>query len=154
MSVKLTLKGFDRYLEELRKAGANLQKESESVLLESAAMFDRTLQKHVDASPMSEDTKKAMKEDRIKPQIAYSSDYFVIAEAGFRMGEYDPDDLSGGFIAQFNEYGTGRRHTRKGENRGSLEAMEFTRRAHKEADPKIRKMQKALLEEALKGLRT
>lgn len=151
MGAKLTLKGFDEYISKLRKAGANIQKVSERVLLDSARTFHGELIQQVNASPMSQDTKDAMMDDIIEPWIRYSSDYVVVAEVGFEMGEkIDPKNLSGGYIALFNEYGTHRRKTRKGANRGSLEEMEFTRRAHKVVDPRIRKTQKKMLEEALK----
>lgn len=154
MSVRLTLSGFDKYLDELRKAGANVQKVTEDTLLESAEIFKKELVKNVNASPMSNDTKDRMNEDMIEPRIIHSSDQIVVAETGYKMGDYNPKDLSGGFIAQFNEYGTVRRKTRKGANRGSLEELEFTRRAHKASNPKIKKLQKSILTEALKGLKT
>lgn len=152
MAVKLTLKGFDEYISKLRKAGANIQKVSEKTLLESARMYHSELISQVNASPMSQDTKDAMMDSMIEPHIRYSSDYIVVAETGFRIGNdyHTSKELSGGFIALFNEYGTTRRKTRKGANRGSLEEMEFTRRAHKVVDPRIRKTQKKMLEEALK----
>lgn len=152
MSVKLTLKGFDSYLNKLRKAGANVQKVSEKALLESAVMFNSELEKNVKASPMSEATKDEINKSLIKPQITHSSDMLVIANAGFRIGNYDRDDPSGGFIALFNEYGTEDRTTRSGENRGSLEKMEFTKRTHRKVDAKIRKLQEGILKEALKEL--
>ena len=154
MSVKLTLTGFDKYINELRKAGANVQKVTEETLLKSAEIFKNELVKNTDASPMSQETKDRMKEDLIEPQIIHSSDQIVVAETGYRMGDYNPKNLSGGFIAQFNEYGTVKRKTRKGANRGSLEELEFTRRTHKAVNPKIKKLQKGILEEALKGLKS
>lgn len=155
MSARLTLKGFDSYLLKLRKAGADVQKASEKALLKSAEIFENELVQQVNASPMSKDTKDAMMESFVKPRIVHSTDMLVVAETGFKMGEYNPhptkeNPLSGGFIAQFNEYGTKNRRTRKGESRGSLEEIEFTRRAHKAVDPKIRKTQKKILEGALK----
>ena len=147
---KLTLKGFDDYISKLRKADASVQKVSEKILLDSARMYHGELISQVNASPMSQETKDAMMDDIIEPWIRYSSDYIVVAETGFRIGKLNPKNLSGGYIALFNEYGTGKRKTRNGKNRGSLEEMEFTRRAHKIVDPRIRKTQKKMLEEALK----
>lgn len=155
MSVKLTLKGFDDYIRRLQRAGANVQKVTEKALNESAVMFNDALIKNVNASAMSQETKNRMMEDIVKPGVNHSSDMLVIADAGFRIGDdyHDTnDDLSGGFIALFNEYGTGERRTRKKGSRGSLEKMEFTKRAHKQVDSKIRKLQKGILEEALKEL--
>lgn len=153
MSVKLQLKGFDSYIKELRKAGANVQKVTEKALLESAELFNSELVKQTDASPMSQKTKDRMKKDLIKSAITHSSEQLVVAEAGYRIGDtLDSKDLSGGFIALFNEYGTVRRRTRRGVNRGSLEAMEFTKRTHRRIDSKIRKKQEGILQEALKEL--
>lgn len=150
MSAKLTLKGFDSYLLKLRKAGADVQKASEKALLESAEIFKDELVKQVNGSPMTKETKDAMMESMIEPSIVVSNDMFVVAETGFRMGDYHSNDLSGGYIALFNEYGTKNRRTRRGQNRGSLEEIEFTRRAHKAVDSKMRRVQKKILEEALK----
>lgn len=155
MSAKLTLKGFDSYLTKLRKAGANVQKASKEALLKSAEVFETELVTQVYASSMSEDTKSAMMDSLVDPTVVHDTDMLVVVETGFKMGEYNPhptkeNPLSGGFIAQFNEYGTKKRRTRKGESRGSLEEIEFTRRAHRIADPKMRKIQKKILEKALK----
>lgn len=149
MSVRLTLKGFDDMLRQLEKLGGNVEKTSKDVLLKSAKMFALELTKQTNSAPISVDTKKAIMKDFIKPQIVSANDYFVVAETGFRMGDYNPKDLSGGFIAQFNNYGTVERYTQNKDYRGSLDKLEFIQRAHKSADSKIRKMQKQELEKAM-----
>lgn len=148
MSVRLTLKGFDRQLRQLERLGGDVRKVSEDVLLRSAEMFATELVKQTNGAPMSVETKKAIMASFVKPAIVESSDWFVVAETGFRMGDYTPDDLSGGFIAQFNTYGTDRRYTREGDYRGSLDALEFVQRAHRAVDSKIRRMQETELVKA------
>lgn len=158
MSVKLTLKGFDTYIKQLRDFGVNVKEVSKDALNKSARMFNDELLRQVDASPMSQETKDAMKEDLIEPKVNHVSDMLVIADAGFRIGEdyhnknldHDENRLSGGFIALFNEYGTNYRSTKRGEFRGDLDKMEFTARAHKASGVKIRKLQKGILEKAMK----
>ena len=98
MSVRLTLKGLDRQLRQLERLGGDVRKVSEDVLLESAKMFATELVKQTNGAPMSVETKKAIMDSFVKPAIVESSDWFVVAETGFRMGDYTPDDLSGGFI--------------------------------------------------------
>lgn len=148
MSVRLTLKGLDRQLRQLERLGGDVRRVSEDILLKSAKMFATELVKQTNGAPMSVETKKAIMASFIKPAIVESSDWFVVAETGFRMGDYTPDDLSGGFIAQFNTYGTTGRYTRKGDYRGSLDALEFVERAHKAVDSKIRRMQETELVKA------
>lgn len=148
MSVRLTLKGLDRQLRQLERLGRDVRKVSEDVLLKSAKMFATELVKQTNGAPMSVETKKAIMASFIKPAIVESTDWFVVAETGFRMGDYTPDDLSGGFIAQFNTYGTTGRYTKQGGYRGSLDALEFVQRAHRAVDSKIRKMQETELVKA------
>lgn len=154
MSVKLTLNGFDDYIKKLRKAGADVQKVTEEAILKSGAVFNSNLTAQIKKEyRLTAETKEAMLEDMKKPEIVYSSDRIVIGEAGIKIGnKIDPKDLSGGFIALFNEYGTIQRKTKQGERRGYLEELEFTRRAIKKSAPKIRKLQKGILEKALKEL--
>lgn len=154
MSVRLTLKGFGSMLRQLEKAGGNVEKTSKDVLLKSAKMFALELTKQTNSAPISVDTKKAIMKDFIKPQIVSANQYFVVAETGFRMGEYNSNPtkenpLSGGFIAQFNNYGTDQRFTKSGDYRGSLDKLEFVQRTHKAVDSKIRKMQEKELNNAM-----
>ena len=152
MSVKLTLKGFDSYIKKLRELNADVKKVGKEAIGKSVVMFNNELVKQVDASPMSQETKDRMRESLIKPKVNHVSDNLIIGDAGFRIGDdyHTTDELSGGFIALFNEYGTEGRFTKKKGYRGSLEKMEFTRRTHRKVDSKIRKLQEEVLEKAIK----
>lgn len=153
MSVKLELKGFDSYIKKLRKAGGNVQKVTEDAILKSGAIVNSNIIKQVKSEPrMSSETKEKILDDMIKPTITHSTEMIVSGEAGIRIGSYDPKDLSGGFVALFNEYGTVQRKTKQGKRRGSLEELEFTRRALKKASPQVKKLQRGILEQALKEL--
>ena len=150
MSAKLTLKGFDDYLKQLQRLNADVKGITKKVLLESAKMYATELTKQTASSSMSAETKKEIMKSFKKPAIVTDEENFISAETGFKMGEYDSDNPSGGYIAIFNSYGTEQRITDKGENRGSLEALEFVQRAHKAQDAKIRKYQEAELTKAIK----
>lgn len=153
MSIKLQLNGFDDYIKKLRKAGANVQKVTEDAILKSGAVVNTELENQIRSeSRMSAKTKERILERMIEPTITHSTEDIVSGEAGIRIGSYDPKDLSGGFIALFNEYGTSERKTKKGERRGSLEELQFTQRALRKSTPKIRKLQEGILEKALKEL--
>lgn len=150
MSAKLTLKGFDDYLKQLQKLNADVKGITKRVLLDSAKMYATELTKQTASSSMSAETKKEIMKSFKKPAIVTDEENFISAETGFKMGEYDSDNPSGGYIAIFNSYGTEQRITDKGENRGSLEALEFVQRAHKAQDAKIRKYQEQELTKAIK----
>lgn len=154
MSVKLTLKGYENYISRLRELNADVKKVGKEAIEKSVVMFNAELVKQVNASPMSKETKDKMMEDVIKPEVNHVSDNLIIGDAGFRIGDdyhsSDTDGLSGGFIALFNEYGTEGRFTKGNGYRGSLEKMEFTKRAHKQVDRKIRKLQEEVLTKAIK----
>lgn len=152
MSAKLRLKGFDEYIHKIKQAGGNVRGVTKDTLIKSAVMFDNELVKQMKASPMSEETKDEIMKSRVEPHISRDTDYIVEAEAGFKLGEYHPKDISGGYVALFNEYGTKKRQTKTHYDRGSLSKMEFTKRAHRKVDSKIRKMQEGILKKALKEL--
>ena len=153
MALKLTLKGFENYLVQLRTAGKDVEKIAEKALKESGDILYASLVKNTKGSGLSEDTIRKMEETLQKPTIYkdYLGDKIskVSVELGYRKGDYDPDDLSGGYVALFNEYGTVERYTEEHENRGKLAERSFTRRAIKQSSGRIRKVQKEIIEEGL-----
>lgn len=154
MGLKLTLNGFDEYLLDLKKAGAEIDKAATNALEKSGDMLNQAIAESVRSSGMSDDTIRAMNRSLMKPTI--HKDYEggsvskIVCEVGFTKGDYNPDNLSGGYIALFNEFGTKERETSSGASRGSLEEKSFIRRAIRKSSAKIKKIQKETLEEALR----
>lgn len=156
MGLKLTLTGFDEYLSDLKKAGKNVDEIATKALEQSGDILYNALKDSVKSSGMSEDTIREINNSLMKPTIHKNYEggevANIVCETGFRLGAYNPDDPSGGFIALFNEYGTKDRSTRSGESRGSLVERTFTRRAIKKTSSKIKKLQKKILEEGLEEI--
>lgn len=153
MALRLTLNGFDSYLLQLKKAEKDVEKIAEKALKESGDILYNSLVRNTKSSGLNEDTIRKMEESLIKPTIY--KDYLgdkvtkLSVELGYRKGKYDSDDLSGGYVALFNEYGTEERYTEGHDYRGTLAERSFTRRAIKQSSSKIRKTQEKIIQEGL-----
>lgn len=154
MALRLTLRGFENYLAQLKDAGADVERIAEKALKESGDILYKSLVENTKGSGLNEDTIRKMEESLQKPTIYkdYLGDRIskVTCELGYRKGKYDPDDLSGGYVALFNEYGTVERHTEQGADRGKLAERQFTRRAIKQTSNRIRKTQQSIIEDGLR----
>lgn len=153
MALKLTLTGFDDYLLDLKKAGANVEKIATEALEKSGNILFDALNESVRNSGLSEETINEMNKSLKKPTI-YKNELggkvsSVVCELGFKKGRYDPRNPSGGYIAIFNEFGTDERQTEAGAYRGSLEELSFTRRAIKKTSAKIKRTQKNIIQKGL-----
>ena len=87
-------------------------------------------------------------------------------EAGWKMGEYNPENPSAGYEAVFLNYGTARRKVKKprvhqtingkwvtlGTDRGAIKARGFIARAKKSASKKVKKVQNEALKKMLEEL--
>lgn len=156
MALRLTLTGFENYLLQLRDAGKDVEKIAEKALKESGDILYDALVQNTKSSGLSEDTIRKMEESLRKPTVYkdYLGDKIskVSVELGYKKGKYDSDDLSGGYVALFNEYGTDSRYTEHGDYRGELAEKSFTRRAIKQTSAKIKKVQKKIIEEGLQEI--
>lgn len=153
MALKLTLKGFDSYLSDLKKAGADIDAAATEALTTSGEILTSAIKDSMKSSGMSDDTIRVMNRSLMQPTIYKNREgdtvTKIVCEVGFRLGDYDPKNPEGGYIALFNEYGTKERKTAAGKNRGHLEERAFIRRAIRKSKAKIKNVQKETLEKAL-----
>lgn len=143
--VKLTLSGFDKLLAEIQDAGGEIKPATERALQSSANLATAKIRSGAEARNLGS-------EGIIDPTVKWNGNRASV-EVGYKLGAYNSRDLSPGFKALFTEYGTGKRATKKGANRGAVNANPFIRPAVEESKKEIVKAQKVALERVLKGLK-
>lgn len=143
--LKLTLNGFDKLLEKIQSAGGEIKPATERALQSSANLVTAKIRSGAEARDLG--TKGI-----ISPAVKWSGNLATV-EVGYELGNYDSRNPSAGYLALFTEYGTAKRKTKKGANRGKENARPFIRPAVTDGKKEIVKAQKTALERVLKGLK-
>lgn len=144
--IHIDLKGFEKQLAELNKKSEEIDKIASKAIKDSAKIVEAELKAEAVASAVPDSiinemhTKVSNKDDR------------YTADIGWELGSYSSKNPSVGYIAMFLNYGAVRggsenRKTRRGQNRGKLQARQFIERAKKSAKPKIKRQMKKIIEE-------
>lgn len=149
--IKINLKGFEKMLEDLQAAGGNVERVAAAAIRDSAQVVETTLRDEAKASGVPDSITSEIKTKTSGSFNQYS------AEVGWQLDTYDPRNPSAGYKAIFLNYGTVRRTTRSGKNRGAIPkratTQQFIYTAKKKARPKVRKLQKEAIQRALEGLK-
>lgn len=148
--IQINLKGFEKMLEQLKEAERGVDKATAAAIEESAKIVEtELLSAAADRNVPSDITSK------IRIHTSNEGDRYK-AEVGWDMGNYDPKNPSAGYKAIFLNYGTVRRRTAKGYNRGEIPKkasdQQFIHAAKKAARPKVRKAQQEIIKKALGDL--
>ena len=154
--------GFADLLEKIQKAEGDIEAATWEAARKGAKVVRDELVSECNASgvPSSVSGAIAFKAERDAAGNRYA------CSIGWRMPEYDPRNPSPGHKAVFLNYGTPRRTVKSaavklnvnGEwvtlnpNRGYIDGRGFIGRAKKKARPKVKKMQKEVLEKIIKEL--
>lgn len=150
-SIKLNLKGFEKMLADIQAAGKDVDAAAAQAIKESARVVDSELHTEAAASNVPDDIT-----EQITTQTTQSADTYS-ASVGWKLGTYNPQNPSAGYKAIFLNYGTVRRQTRRGYNRGAIQKravnQQFIYRAKQRAAPKVRKIQREILRKALGDLK-
>lgn len=144
---KLTLTGFDDLLEQIQKAEGDIKRATEVALKEGATVLVKAYETQARSNGVPQKSIAALNVD--PPKWTGNR---CEAGAGFKLGAYDPENPSGGYIAMFENYGTKQRKTQAGQNRGKMKALGFIQKAEKKAAPQVRKAEQAALNNILGGL--
>lgn len=141
--IKLNLKGFEKMLEDIQAAGKDADAAAAQAISESARVVDAEIRAQAAASHVPDDIT-----GEIRHATSQSGDRYT-AEVGWRLDTYNPRDPSAGYKAIFLNYGTVRRRTKRGYNRGAIRKRsqneQFIFRAKKQARAKIRRIQQDVL---------
>lgn len=145
--IKINLKGFEKMLEQLQEAGGDVSRAANSAIKESAKIVESELLTTAAESGVPSDITS-----EIRTHTKQEGDRYE-AEVGWNMEGYNPKKPSAGYKAVFLNFGTVKRRTLKGYNRGALEKptrnQQFIYKAKKNARPKVKKVQQEILKKAL-----
>jgi hypothetical protein len=144
--ISIKLDGFEEMLERIEKAGGKADKAARQVVKKSAEI--------VEAELKAECTRQNIPDsiiNGISTEIANGATY-AEAQVGWKLGSYDPRKPAIGYLAVFLNYGSEKRTTKRGSNRGRLIGKKFIATAKKKADKKVKALQKQMLEEIMKEL--
>lgn len=145
--ISLSLKGFDKLLSQLKEAGEDVDAEATRIIKEDAAIVETELKAACKSSNVPEDII-----NEITKTVQGSLNIYS-AEVGWKLGNYNPKNPSAGYKAIFLNYGTVRRHTAKGFDRGAIPKkttqQQFIAQAKKKAKTKISKKHKEMLKKML-----
>ena len=150
MSIKLKLDGFDDLLNQIQKAGGNVDSIMKNCLRESADIMQKELKEQMQNANVDKSLIDAM-----PPPELENGHTRLTARVGYKKGTYDPNNPSVGYKVVFMNYGTPHRK-KHGKIRdvadGGVIKLGFIARAQGRAKPKIRKQQEQALRDDLKGL--
>ena len=144
--IKLNLKGFEKMLESIQEAGGNLDNSAQRAIKAAAEITEKELRNEATASGVPSDITSKIRSTTTTEGGRYE------ASVGWEMKSYNPKDPDAGHIAAFLNYGTVRRVTRKGYNRGAIQGRQFISRAKRKARPKVKALQQEIFKKALEGL--
>ena len=145
--ITLELTGFNEMLEAIQKADGDLKRAVTDCLEKETAIAKQALEDECAKSKVPDSITEAIMTEPIKWDGNTAK-----GSVGWKMGAYDPNNLSAGYEAVFINYGTPKRKTSKGYNRGEVEGRGFIKRAKAKTRKLARAEHKAALTKILKDL--
>lgn len=147
--LKITFEGFEDLIEEIEKAGGKVETAAIKAVNEGVDIVYNELH-----AQCAKTNVPASITQEIKKTPAQMKDGICSGAVGWDLGPYNPANPSAGYKAIFLNYGTPRRKTRAGENRGQiLRAKRFIGMTKTQSRKKVKAAQEAALNEILKGLK-
>lgn len=138
----LTLQGFDELLKQIEKAGGSIDSAAVKATEKSADVVAAELKAQAQAADVPGSVI-----DEITREPVTMENNIIRGAVGWKLGNYDPRNLSKGYKAVFLNYGAVRK------NRGTIKARGFILAAKKASKKKVKAMQQEAFEEILKGLK-
>lgn len=143
VSIKLNLKGFEELINDVSKAGGNVNDACDKSIRKSADIMDKELKGKMQAANVPPDLISRMDEH----EIDTNANRFQ-ARVGYRKGAYDPANPSDGYKVVFLNYGTPNRT-----KHGKVVARGFIQNAKRTAKRKIAAEMKEAFETIIEGLK-
>lgn len=143
--LRVQLTGFDEMLKNIEKAGGSVNKAVDECVKKSANIIDTELRNQMIKSKADSPDHSLVK-DMDKPEISWEGNT-CYAKVGYKLGNYNPKNLSSGFKALFLNYGTPRRKPSQERPR------KYINKAKTKANPLVKKEQEDTLNKILEDLK-
>ena len=137
----LKLEGFDYLLDEIQRAGDNINSAVDKAVKAGAAELEAELRAQCAATDVPDSITREIRTKHTRSGNLYK------CSVGWEMGDYNPDNLSAGYKALFLNYGTPHRT-----KHGKIKARGFITKAKRKARRKVKLAQAAALDEIVRGL--
>lgn len=144
----LQLKGFDDLIAEIQRAGGSVDNAVVKAMNESVNVVEQQLQ-----SECARVGVPSTVSGEIKVEAPKMTHDVCAGAVGWKLGAYDPQNPSAGYKAVLLNYGTIRRKTKTGADRGAIKARGFITNAKKKSKKQVAAIQKKTFDEILKGLK-
>lgn len=138
----LTLQGFDDLLKQIEKAGGSIDRAALKATEKSADVVAAEMKAQAQAA----DVPKSVIDEIAREPVTMENNV-IRGAVGWKLGSYDPRNLSQGYKAVFLNYGAVRK------NRGTIKARGFILAAKKASKKKVKAIQQETFDEILKGLK-
>ena len=149
--LKIKLTGFDELLAAVKKASGDVDRAASKAIKESARIYEQELRIAAHNAGVPQDIISQIKSETSEQNDRYS------ARVGWRLGAYDPANPSAGYKAMFINYGTVRRITRQGWNRGQIakptKQRQFITIAKRKANTRIKRLQQDIIKQVQEDLK-
>lgn len=143
----LNLEGFDDLIKQIEAAGGESSRIAKAAAESGAQAYKEALTAECNRAGVPGDVTQ-----EIKKKVTSNAERST-ARVGWEMGAYNPENPSAGYKAVFLNYGTPKRTTKSGANRGQIVEKGFISKAKKKAKKQIKKSQQKALETILKRLK-
>lgn len=140
------LEGFDELIQRIEKAGGDADKAARQARDDGAVAMEQALKAECNAANVP---------SSISSQIRVQSeggDGRYKAKVGWDVPNYDPTNPAIAFLAMFLNYGTPRRQTKAGKNRGLIVARGFIQKAKRKGGRAVKKAEQDAFKRILKEL--
>lgn len=139
---------FDSLLNKIKKAGGDIERATWDAARKGGRVYYETLIAECKASGVPDNLIKQIRFNCLRE--SNGNRYAVVV--GWYMDEYDPANPADGYKVVFLNYGTPRRETRTGAERGYITGRGFIGRAKRKAQRPIKNAQEELLKSILGDL--
>lgn len=140
--ISVTINGFDELIEQIRKAEGDVDGAIQKAVNAGADVVEQELIAQCNAANVP-----ASITNEITKTVERSGNEYRI-KVGWKLGEYNPKNISQGFKALFLNYGTPHRS-----EHGKIKARGFISKAKKASLKKVKAAQQSALEEITGGLK-
>lgn len=142
----LKLEGFDELIQRIEKAGGDSDKAARKARDDGAVALEQALKAECNAANVPSSLSSQI---RVKSESGNGS---YKAKVGWDVPGYDPTNPAPAFKAMFLNYGTPRRQTRAGANRGLIVARGFIQKAKRKGGRAVKKAERDAFIKIIKEL--
>lgn len=141
--IKVTFKGFEEMLENIKAAGGDVNKAVDSAMKQSAQIVKKELKLQMSKADFKshKGVDKGLISRMPEPSVEWEGNK-CSAKVGYEKGTYNPHDISDAYKAIFLNFGTPK-----------ISPTRYIAKAKKKAMPQVKKEQKKALEKITERLK-